>query len=109
MKVLIVDWRKYLLLLPPCHTTVTRLAFIMPVSFSTARLTLVFRSYLKLSGVINGNAETSLAVSCFLRDTKQWRTEEGGVGMFKTPPPEIPKVLQNRAKLNPIVKTVKHF
>ena len=29
---------------------------------------------------------------------KQWRTES---------PPEIPKALQNRAKLNPIVKTVK--
>ena len=28
-------------------------------------------------------------------------------GGFK-PPPEIPKVLQNRAKLNPIVKTVKN-
>jgi len=33
----------------------------------------------------------------------QWRTEGGG----STPPPEIPKALQNRAKLNPIVKTVK--
>ena len=31
----------------------------------------------------------------------------GGVGVFN-PPPEIPKVLQNRAKLNPIVKTVKN-
>jgi len=29
-------------------------------------------------------------------------------GMFKTPPPEIPKALQNRAILNPIVKTVKN-
>ena len=31
------------------------------------------------------------------------------VGWFggSTPPPEIPKALQNRAKLNPIVKTVK--
>ena len=28
------------------------------------------------------------------------------LGGFK-PPPEIPKALQNRAKLNPIVKTVK--
>ena len=33
----------------------------------------------------------------------QWRTE-GGV---EPPPPEIPKAFQNRAKLNPIVKTVK--
>jgi len=36
----------------------------------------------------------------------QWRTE--GRGKFNPPhPPEIPKALQNRAKLNPIVKTVK--
>ena len=31
----------------------------------------------------------------------------GGFGVFK-PPPKIPKALQNRAKLNPIVKTVKN-
>ena len=31
----------------------------------------------------------------------------GGVGVFK-PPPEILKALQNRAKLNPVVKTVKN-
>ena len=36
---------------------------------------------------------------------QQWRTE-GGVGGFKLP--EIPKALQNHAKLNPIVKTVKN-
>jgi len=35
----------------------------------------------------------------------QWRTE-GGVGVFN--PHRIPKALQNRAKLNPIVKTVKN-
>jgi len=35
----------------------------------------------------------------------QWRTE-GGLGRSNTPL-EIPKALQNRAKLNPIVKTVK--
>ena len=37
----------------------------------------------------------------------QWRTE-GGVGVFKPPPPrnsEGPP--KNRAKINPIVKTVK--
>ena len=35
----------------------------------------------------------------------QWRTE-GGLGGSNQP--EIPKALQNRAKLNPIVKTVKN-
>jgi len=38
---------------------------------------------------------------------KQWRTEERG-GEVQTPPLEIPKALQNRAKINPIVKTVKN-
>jgi hypothetical protein len=34
----------------------------------------------------------------------------GGVGVFPPPPPpEIPKALQNRAKLNPIVKIVKNY
>jgi len=33
------------------------------------------------------------------------REGEGVFGWFKPPPPEIPKALQNRAKLNPIVKT----
>ena len=36
----------------------------------------------------------------------QWRTEGGLVGT--TLPPEIPKALQNRGELNPIVKTVKN-
>jgi len=36
----------------------------------------------------------------------QWRTE--GVKGVQPPPPEIPKTLQNRAKVNPIVKTVKN-
>ena len=39
---------------------------------------------------------------CFLL----WRAG-GGVGCSNAPPPEIPKALQNRVKLNPIVKTVK--
>ena len=45
---------------------------------------------------------------------KIWRSEQGsvayrgGVGVFNPPPPEIPKALHNRAKLNPIVKTVKN-
>jgi len=32
----------------------------------------------------------------------------GGVWGVQPPTPEIPKALQNRAKLNPIVKTVKN-
>jgi len=32
----------------------------------------------------------------------------GGLGVQPSPSPEIPKALQNRAKLNPIVKTVKN-
>jgi len=42
------------------------------------------------------------APSCF------WRGRVKGVGVYPPPPPEIPKALQNRAKLNPIVKTVKN-
>ena len=38
----------------------------------------------------------------------QWRTDWGGVGVFNLPT-EIPKTVQNRAKLNPIVKTVTNF
>ena len=38
---------------------------------------------------------------------QQWRTE-GVVRVFNPPAPEILKALQNRAKLNPIVKTVKN-
>jgi len=32
----------------------------------------------------------------------------GGLVCSTSPPPEIPKALQNRAKLNPFVKTVKN-
>ena len=32
----------------------------------------------------------------------------GGFGGVQTPPLKFPKALQNRAKLNPIVKTVKN-
>jgi hypothetical protein len=42
-----------------------------------------------------------------LNSQQQWCTE-GGIGVFNTPPAEIPKTLQNRAKLNPIAKTVKN-
>jgi hypothetical protein len=40
--------------------------------------------------------------------SSQWRTEGRGFGVFKPPPPEISNALQNGAKLNPIVKTVKN-
>ena len=39
----------------------------------------------------------------------QWCTEKGGLGCSNPPPPEIPKALQSRAKLNQIVKSVKNF
>ena len=39
--------------------------------------------------------------------SEQWRTDGGLVGS-NTPPPEIPKALQNRAELNPIVKSDKN-
>ena len=35
-------------------------------------------------------------------------TGGGEFGRFKSPPPEIPKTVQNRAKLNPIMKNVKN-
>jgi len=44
-----------------------------------------------------------------LHGVKQWRNEGVGLGCSTPrPPPEIPKALQNLAKLNPIVKTVKN-
>ena len=39
-------------------------------------------------------------------DRQQWRTE-GGFGVFKTPPRNSEGPPKNRAKLSPIVKTVK--
>jgi len=49
--------------------------------------------------------EVSCAITCKVY-LVQWRTEWVVLGGFK-PPPQIPKAFQNRAKLNPIVKTVK--
>ena len=40
-----------------------------------------------------------------MRGIGQWHT---GGGLGGSTPPEIPKALKNRAKLNPIVKTVKN-
>ena len=46
---------------------------------------------------------TAITYNCWGTYT-QWRTEGGGC----VEPPEISKALQNRAKLSPIVKTVKN-
>jgi len=51
--------------------------------------------------------EFQLKKSVSLLLSRQWLTE-GGFGVSPPPPPEIPKALQNRAKLTLIVKTVKH-
>jgi len=50
----------------------------------------------------NRTTHSKLTQHCHRSEDKPWPTEGGGV--FK--PPEIPKVLQKRAKLNPVVKTV---
>jgi len=42
---------------------------------------------------------------CYL---EQWGTEGKGLGFSTPPPAEIPKILQNIAKLKPTVKTVKN-
>jgi len=47
----------------------------------------------------------SYAESQSYRTVQQWRTGGGGLGVQT--PSEIPKALQNHAKLNPTVKTVK--
>ena len=49
-----------------------------------------------------------MPVLLLLDPASQWHTERGWVGGFKPPPPEILKALQNHAKINPIVKTVKN-
>ena len=51
---------------------------------------------------INTDNSTEIFTSMEVATT-QWHT-----GGFNPPPPQIPKALQNRAKLNPIVKTVKN-
>ena len=45
---------------------------------------------------------------CLLLKYRQWRTEGGGLGCSNPTPTEILMALQNRAKLNPIAKTVKN-
>jgi len=44
---------------------------------------------------------------CLLSAMSKWRTEGKGLGS-SNPLSEIPMALQNHAKLNPIVKTVKN-
>ena len=50
------------------------------------------------------------ALTCVLDSmaTRQWHTEGGGVWGVQTPPSKILKALQDRAKLKPIVKTVRN-
>ena len=45
-----------------------------------------------------------LLINCYCW---QWPTEEGGFWVFKPTPPKFWRPYKNRAKLNPIVKTVK--
>ena len=52
------------------------------------------------------NADRTNYMVKYLVTSGVWRV--GGFGVFKPPPTEIPKALQNRAKLNPTVKTVKN-
>jgi len=54
---------------------------------------------------IKQSSVLTLFVPCPVTSHPQWGTGGGGLGgWFKPPPPEIPKALQNRAKLKPIVK-----
>jgi len=48
------------------------------------------------------------ACGCFIVAGSGVTRGKGVGGSNPSPPPEIPKALQNRAKLNPIVKTVKN-
>ena len=61
----------------------------------------------RLSCTQTMDTTTTTARCCSEHKACQWRTE-GGWGLNPPPPSEIPKALQNRAKLNPIVKTVKN-
>ena len=60
----------------------------------------VLHAYLQGNGI---RIQNSLFVS-----TAQWHNEGWGFGVFKPPPPRNSEGIQNRAKLNPIVKTVKN-
>jgi len=80
---------------------------VIPVIIgATGTISKSLRQYLNN---IPGNHEIKeLQKTSILGTGHQWRTE-GAVWGVQTPPPrEIPKALQTRAKLNPIVKTVKN-
>ena len=49
-------------------------------------------------------------ITVYIRNVGKCSPKDSGVprGVWGFNPPEIPKALQNRAKLNPIVKTVKN-
>ena len=65
-------------------------------------------SYIKYNSYFIENT-VRLLCKDHLVDAVQWRTERGGgLGCSNPPPPEVPKVIQNRATLTPIVKTVKN-
>ena len=50
---------------------------------------------------------TQSAKHVVIYEQYQWRTEGGGLESSAPPQKKIPKALQNSAKLNPIVKTIK--
>jgi len=77
----------------------------------------MFLSFLYISAVFT----YTQCDTCVLRTIDSWRIQlqvpsveltavvyRGEWGYSTPPPPEIPKALQNHAKLNPIVKTVKN-
>ena len=57
--------------------------------------------------LLSYNTGFYLPIFIITLNVQQWRTERGGVWDVQTPP-EILKALQNHAKLNPNVKTVKN-
>jgi len=59
------------------------------------------------SGVLAKLSKATISFAMSVRQ-HQWRTEGRDLVGSNTPKPEITKALQNRAKLNPIVKTVKY-
>ena len=80
------------------HYLLTYMSFLEFISLNSVFLL----NHLLLFDAENSSVKTK---TCILKcNCVQWPTEGGGCS---NPPPEIPNALQNRAKLNPIVKTVK--